>query len=625
MSQLQPTSVAGVPRLVETQFVFESPFNPRKRFNQKSLTELANDIVAQGIVSPILVRPRPMPLLTPAADGVLEPVDRDFEEFEIVFGHRRYRAALLAALPVIPCLVRDMTDKEVMRAQISENLSREDVHPIEEAEGFQALLDGDSTLTAEKIAEDYGRSRSYVYGRLTLLQAIPEVREACLNDEYGADVALLIARLRTEKFQLKALEYIRKDYRSTLGDGGKQSFRTVRNLLNEKFALGLAKTLFDREDVTLVPAAGACSVCPKRAGNAPEFDDIANPSMKKDRHGMRVDYIPHDGADVCTDPDCFDAKKAAHHKRRSAELQAQGKSVVDGNKARGAVSAHGEIKGAYIALADVKNALPKGKKKDKATPDLPIVEILDPRTDKIFRAVRRQDLKAAGLEIKAPKKTETWQEQHRRQQEESKRNEPLAAAERAARQAAFRAIRAAIPNTERSGLDTRLVARIAFKGIGWDSRRDLAKLWGKSEAALESAIESTMTNADLTVFLLDCALIDSTQCGTHNFKDKPVRLANAAAHYGIDLDDLRARASRGEDLSTPTTAARAAKGATGKAEKKSKATSSAGAGVDLLGDPIASSQSDDAGSAGEKANDEPADAGAARDPNTSDMFSGAQA
>jgi ParB/RepB/Spo0J family partition protein len=148
----------------------ESPFNPRKFFDPAALQELADDIKAHGrILSPLLVRPRVPPLFagTDDADAITG--------YELVFGHRRLRAADLAGLQVVDCMVRSMTDLEVKRAQISENLQRQDVHPIEEAEGFQALMD-DHGETADTIASSTGKSRSYVYGRLKLLQAVPKVR-----------------------------------------------------------------------------------------------------------------------------------------------------------------------------------------------------------------------------------------------------------------------------------------------------------------------------------------------------------------------------------------------------------------------------------------------------------------
>src|SRR6188474_1491182 len=101
----------------------ESPFNPRRTFT--GIDELAANIVAEGrIHQPILVRPRS------AGTG-----------FEIVFGHRRVRAARFIDLASAPCMVRDMTDAQSRSAQVAENLQRADVHPLEEAEGFISMIE----------------------------------------------------------------------------------------------------------------------------------------------------------------------------------------------------------------------------------------------------------------------------------------------------------------------------------------------------------------------------------------------------------------------------------------------------------------------------------------------------
>jgi ParB family transcriptional regulator, chromosome partitioning protein len=100
----------------------ESKTNPRRTFEDDSLKELAESIRTQGILSPLLVRP------------VSE------QGFEIVFGARRYRAAQMADASTVPVRIKNLTDAEALEAQLIENLQRRDVHPMEEANGFRALL-----------------------------------------------------------------------------------------------------------------------------------------------------------------------------------------------------------------------------------------------------------------------------------------------------------------------------------------------------------------------------------------------------------------------------------------------------------------------------------------------------
>lgn len=492
----------------------ESPFNARKRFDPATLAELATDIAEQGVLSPLLVRP--------IGGG-----------HELVFGHRRLRAAVLAGLMDVPCMVRALSDAEARRAQISENLSRDDVHPIEEAEAFQALIDADG-LTADAIAAQYGKSRSYVYGRLKLLQACPEIRQACLDGAVGSEVALLIARLRTAKLQAKALGYIKADYRADLADGGQASYRAIRDLLAEKFTLDLKGAMFDPQDATLLPLAGACHACPKRSGNAPEYADIAQSSKG------RFDQVRAARPDACTDPECFDAKKQAHLAREAQALQGSGKVLVVGNAARNAISARGEIKGAYVALKDVQAALKKAGPKAKAgggdAPAAPqVVLIQDPRTGKTHKAVKRADLADAGVAVKAPPASDrgNYAEQEKRYAAERAKREAAAAAEQARRVALLERITQAMAATPRSAFDLQLVARAAWAGVEYLGRELLAERHGAPTVEALTKQLGQMDVPALTVFLLECALANDVAVAPHDAKDEPRLLLQAAKHYGV--------------------------------------------------------------------------------------------
>ena len=479
----------------------ESPFNQRQIYT--GLDELAANIVAEGrIHQPLLVRPRVGPLFqgdpdlaTSAAAG-----------FEIVFGHRRLRAAALAGLATVPCMVRSLSDAEARSAQVAENLQRDDVHPFEEAEAFRVMIDaGDAS--ADELAERFGKSRSYVYGRLALLKACPKVRQACLAGTIGSEVALLVARLRTEPLQQKALGYIGANYQTSFTDGGQKSFRAIRALLNEKFTLELKDALFDAADATLLPDAGPCTACPKRSGNAPEFADVAAASAKQ-RWGSGADGEPHHlqhvGADVCTDPDCFAAKKAAQLKRQAAALAAKGKTVVDGHKARAAVSAQGEVKGAYVALKEVRDQLKKANATaaGKAVGTPAIVTLQDPRTGKTIEAVRRDELQACGVKLAAPRNDRAnFEAQERRRAEDRARAEARCKVEAAHRLDLLQRVRTAAAAAERSAFDLGLVARAALNGVEWNDRPVLAALWGaKSFEALQKQAGS-LPVGDLTTLL----------------------------------------------------------------------------------------------------------------------------
>ncbi len=157
----------------------ESTTNPRRTFEPSKLVELANSISISGLIQPITVRPK---------------ADR----FEIIAGARRYRAAQIAELAEVPTRVLELSDEQTLEVQIIENSQREDVHPYEEASGYQRLLDLPGYDVAA-LASKCSKSQSHVYARLTLLALIPEVAEAFQQNEITASHANLLARLTAEQ------------------------------------------------------------------------------------------------------------------------------------------------------------------------------------------------------------------------------------------------------------------------------------------------------------------------------------------------------------------------------------------------------------------------------------------
>lgn len=517
----------------------DSPFQPRTTY--RGLQELADNITAEGrIHQPLLVRPR-------TAGG-----------FELVFGHRRLRAAELAGLATVPCTVRALSDAEVRSAQMSENVQRDAMQALEEAAGLQAQISEDG-ISAAELARRIGKSASYVSGRLKLLTLHPKVRDALLAGEIDAESALYVARVGPQPLQEKALAKIASAHlEGDLRDGGRRSTRTIRNLLAEHFTLELDKALFDREDETLQPLAGACSACPKRTGNAPEFDDIANPSFDLDRHGRHRDYVVHAGPDTCTDPDCFAAKKAAHLKRQAAKLAAAGQTVVDGNRARAAIDAHGNVKGAYIAASELKA---EDVQLRNAVKPVPVV-LQDPRTGKTVKAYKRDDLVAHGVKLAAAKPAQGtaahYEAERKKREAEHQANERKATEENAVRRVMLDRVRQAIAAKPRTAFDLRILAAMVFESVDWHDRIVLADLHGfKDRHELEKKF-GQLDVAALTLFMIDCALVASLEVTPHNLKSKPEVLLAAAAEYGVDLDAVRRELAEG--ASTPPPAAQATKG-----------------------------------------------------------------
>lgn len=503
----------------------DSPFQPRTAYT--GLEGLAAAIKAEGrIHQALLVRPRIGPLFGKDPDAAAG--------FEIVYGHRRRRAAELAGLATAPCTVRAMSDAEVRSAQMVENVQRENMSALDEGAGFKAQVDaGDAN--ADEIAERIGKSRSYVYGRMKLLQLAGAPRAALLAGDIDSEVALLVARLRTPKLQEKALSAIRA-HNLSLEEGGATSYRRIKALLAENFTLRLKEAIFDIEDEVLLPSAGHCIRCPKRTAHAPEYADLVE--------GTTTRWNGHQpgSADLCTDPDCWDAKKTAHLKLEADKLAASGKAVVAGNKARQALGAHGDVKGAYLPLDKVKAALAKlPKTGDAKAFSLPVVHIQDQRTGKIVKAYARADLEAAGVMKPEPKpakgqdQQESRAEQAKREAENRARLIANALAEEKRRFALLRHVRQVAAARPRDAFDLRLVAAAALSGVPWNDKDTLATLWGVKDAgALQKRVD-TLSVDDLTQLLMDCAIVNNIRCNPYiNSHDKPGPLLALAGHYGID-------------------------------------------------------------------------------------------
>ena len=149
-------------------------YQPRTRMNPEALAELADSIKAQGVVQPILVRP--------FADG----------QYEIIAGERRYRAAQMAGLAEVPVVVRDVPDESALTMALIENIQREDLNPLEEAQGVQRLIH-EFNFTHEQAAHAIGRSRSATSNLLRLLNLAAPVQEMLMdgNLDMGHARALL--------------------------------------------------------------------------------------------------------------------------------------------------------------------------------------------------------------------------------------------------------------------------------------------------------------------------------------------------------------------------------------------------------------------------------------------------
>ena len=165
---------------------------PRKTFDEGALEELADSIKQHGVLQPLLVRPLP-------SGG-----------YQLVAGERRWRASRIAGLKEVPVVVKELSDVETMEIAIIENLQREDLNPIEEAEGLQALIDR-CGFTQEEVATSVGKSRPAIANALRLLKLPSEVREMTKNGEISAGHARALLAFDNEAMIYEGAQNIVKN------------------------------------------------------------------------------------------------------------------------------------------------------------------------------------------------------------------------------------------------------------------------------------------------------------------------------------------------------------------------------------------------------------------------------
>ena len=162
---------------------------PRKNFDDESIAELADSISKHGVLQPLLVRPI-------IGGG-----------YQIVAGERRWRAARMAGVQEVPAVVRDLTDSEVMQLALIENLQREDLNPLEEAGGYQALIE-EYSFTQEDIARTVGRSRPAVANALRLLSLPEDIRAMVQDGTISAGHARTLLAFPDEESMRRAAKLI---------------------------------------------------------------------------------------------------------------------------------------------------------------------------------------------------------------------------------------------------------------------------------------------------------------------------------------------------------------------------------------------------------------------------------
>ncbi len=268
-----------------------SPTNPRRRIDEKTIESLAASLRSQGVLEPLIAR-------------------RLGEKYEIVCGERRYRAATVAGLAELPCLVRELTDEQVLDIQIHENLHREDVHPMDEAYGYSVLKER-LGCEIKELALRVGKPEGYVLNRLKLNQLIEAVRKDIEEDFLPLTYALEIAKYTPEIQKIIYAEVYRREgkykgdrYVHTPVKGEMVPFRAFLEWINTNVHHLLSRAAFDPKATNLRTDGLACTNCAERTGALVSL-------FERNQIGKR---------DACLDPSCFRLKTHRHVEVRRQEL-----------------------------------------------------------------------------------------------------------------------------------------------------------------------------------------------------------------------------------------------------------------------------------------------------------------
>jgi ParB family chromosome partitioning protein len=193
---------------VEVDSIIPNPRQPRRALDPEALQELANSIKEQGLVQPLVV--------TGIEGG-----------YQLLVGERRWRAAKLAGLEMVPVVIREATPQQMLELALVENLQREDLNPLETATAYEQLVE-EFGMTQQQVANKVGKNRATVTNTLRLLKLPDEVKDALLAEEISEGHARAMLRLRSEKEQAQVLKAIIKSALSV-----RQTEELIRSMVDE--------------------------------------------------------------------------------------------------------------------------------------------------------------------------------------------------------------------------------------------------------------------------------------------------------------------------------------------------------------------------------------------------------
>jgi ParB family transcriptional regulator, chromosome partitioning protein len=258
-------------RRVATTSLRPNARNPRRNFSEDELDELTASLRERGMIQPIVARP-----VRGAPDA-----------FEIIAGERRWRAAQRAGLHEVPVVILEATDEESLQLAIIENVQRSDLNPLEEAEGYRALME-DYSHTQDDIAKMVGKSRSHVANTLRLLKLPPSIRAYIFKGKLDAGHArMLVGQPNAEKLADEIVarglnvRQVEEIARQESGRNGKPQSRK-RSAEKNADTLALEKRLSDALGLVVnIDARGESGVVSIRYRNLDQLDDLAQRLEKK--------------------------------------------------------------------------------------------------------------------------------------------------------------------------------------------------------------------------------------------------------------------------------------------------------------------------------------------------------
>lgn len=226
---------------ISVNLILPNVYQPRKHFDEESLEELAQSIITYGIIQPLSVR------------------KLGEDKYELVAGERRLRAAKKAGLSEVPVIIVDISDSDSAAIALLENLQRENLNFLEEAEAYYNLI-RDHSYTQEKLAEIIGKKQSTIANKIRLLRLTPEIRDIVLQNNLTERHARALLKLPTNELQNNVLkivikkslnvknteELIEKELVKISGDKGKSRKKKIKGIFSPRVYINTVKQVFDK-------------------------------------------------------------------------------------------------------------------------------------------------------------------------------------------------------------------------------------------------------------------------------------------------------------------------------------------------------------------------------------------